>query len=165
MPIHVFGWLRLPCNRFCRNAACSLLWHCCRHYPTCCRKDKYIADCRHRASCIDSFKSSLSLQDITILSSFSIPSKGCTMSEYFSLSECDVIGFDLDHTLCRYYLKETSRVSRTGIMYIMTQSTLNKAYSARTLTHCYNKSEVYDLFCLLYITGTEAKQSCVDALM
>uniref|UniRef100_A0A672SYG9 5'-nucleotidase domain-containing protein 1 n=1 Tax=Sinocyclocheilus grahami TaxID=75366 RepID=A0A672SYG9_SINGR len=32
------------------------------------------------------------------------------MSEYFSLSECDVIGFDLDHTLCRYNLKETSRL-------------------------------------------------------
>ncbi|MEQ2189929.1 hypothetical protein GOODEAATRI_030334 [Goodea atripinnis] len=33
------------------------------------------------------------------------------MSEYFSLSDCDVVGFDLDHTLCRYHLKETSRVS------------------------------------------------------
>ncbi|CAB1418329.1 unnamed protein product, partial [Pleuronectes platessa] len=33
-----------------------------------------------------------------------------TMSEYFSLSDCDVIGFDLDHTLCRYHLKETSRL-------------------------------------------------------
>ncbi|KAM9783086.1 5'-nucleotidase domain-containing protein 1 [Neosynchiropus ocellatus] len=32
------------------------------------------------------------------------------MDEYFSLSECDVIGFDLDHTLCRYHLKETSRL-------------------------------------------------------
>ncbi|XP_015254163.1 PREDICTED: 5'-nucleotidase domain-containing protein 1 [Cyprinodon variegatus] len=32
------------------------------------------------------------------------------MSEFFSLSDCDVIGFDLDHTLCRYRLKETSRL-------------------------------------------------------
>ncbi|XP_059898348.1 5'-nucleotidase domain-containing protein 1 [Gadus macrocephalus] len=32
------------------------------------------------------------------------------MSDYFSLSDCDVIGFDLDHTLCRYHLKETSRL-------------------------------------------------------
>uniref|UniRef100_A0A3B3Q1L2 5'-nucleotidase domain-containing protein 1 n=1 Tax=Paramormyrops kingsleyae TaxID=1676925 RepID=A0A3B3Q1L2_9TELE len=32
------------------------------------------------------------------------------MSEYFCLSECDVIGFDLDHTLCRYHLKETSKL-------------------------------------------------------
>ncbi|KAA8583248.1 hypothetical protein FQN60_015794, partial [Etheostoma spectabile] len=32
------------------------------------------------------------------------------MSEYFSLSDSDVIGFDLDHTLCRYHLKETSRL-------------------------------------------------------
>ncbi|KAI5625508.1 5'-nucleotidase domain-containing protein 1, partial [Silurus asotus] len=29
------------------------------------------------------------------------------MSDFFSLEECDVIGFDLDHTLCRYHLKET----------------------------------------------------------
>ena len=33
------------------------------------------------------------------------------MSDHFSLRDCDVIGFDLDHTLCRYRLKETSRVS------------------------------------------------------
>lgn len=33
------------------------------------------------------------------------------MTEYFSLADSDVIGFDLDHTLCRYHLKETSRVS------------------------------------------------------
>lgn len=32
------------------------------------------------------------------------------MSEYLSLADCDVIGFDLDHTLCRYHLKETSRL-------------------------------------------------------
>nr|XP_057924419.1 5'-nucleotidase domain-containing protein 1 [Doryrhamphus excisus] len=32
------------------------------------------------------------------------------MSEYFRLSDCDVIGFDLDHTLCRYHLKETSKL-------------------------------------------------------
>ncbi|XP_062857569.1 5'-nucleotidase domain-containing protein 1 [Trichomycterus rosablanca] len=30
------------------------------------------------------------------------------MSGSLSLSECDVIGFDLDHTLCRYQLKNTS---------------------------------------------------------
>lgn len=39
------------------------------------------------------------------------PPASATMSEHFSLSDCDVIGFDLDHTLCRYHLKETSRVS------------------------------------------------------
>ncbi|KAJ4929163.1 hypothetical protein JOQ06_004782 [Pogonophryne albipinna] len=32
------------------------------------------------------------------------------MTEYFSLADSDVIGFDLDHTLCRYHLKETSRL-------------------------------------------------------
>jgi len=52
------------------------------------------------------------------------------MSEYFSLSDCDVIGFDLDHTLCRYYLKETSRVSRAAgiIMHIITQPSLHAEY-------------------------------------
>ncbi|XP_033861261.3 5'-nucleotidase domain-containing protein 1 isoform X2 [Acipenser ruthenus] len=32
------------------------------------------------------------------------------MSDVFSLSDCDVVGFDLDHTLCRYHLLETSRL-------------------------------------------------------
>ncbi|XP_077442984.1 5'-nucleotidase domain-containing protein 1 isoform X1 [Stigmatopora argus] len=32
------------------------------------------------------------------------------MTEFFSLLESDVIGFDLDHTLCRYHLKETSKL-------------------------------------------------------
>ncbi|XP_026886542.2 5'-nucleotidase domain-containing protein 1 [Electrophorus electricus] len=32
------------------------------------------------------------------------------MSGCFSLADCDVIGFDLDHTLCRYHLKETCRL-------------------------------------------------------
>ncbi|XP_062889717.1 5'-nucleotidase domain-containing protein 1 [Mobula hypostoma] len=29
------------------------------------------------------------------------------MAEYFSLADCDVIGFDLDHTLCRYNVTST----------------------------------------------------------
>ncbi|XP_069830972.1 5'-nucleotidase domain-containing protein 1 isoform X1 [Dendropsophus ebraccatus] len=32
------------------------------------------------------------------------------MSAHFSLSDCDVIGFDLDHTLCRYRLQESSKL-------------------------------------------------------
>ncbi|XP_075720352.1 5'-nucleotidase domain-containing protein 1 isoform X2 [Rhinoderma darwinii] len=32
------------------------------------------------------------------------------MSDHFSLSDCDVIGFDLDHTLCRYRLQESSKL-------------------------------------------------------
>ncbi|XP_075059052.1 5'-nucleotidase domain-containing protein 1 isoform X2 [Mixophyes fleayi] len=32
------------------------------------------------------------------------------MSDLFSLSDCDVIGFDLDHTLCRYRLQESSKL-------------------------------------------------------
>ncbi|KAM9778533.1 5'-nucleotidase domain-containing protein 1 [Syngnathus typhle] len=32
------------------------------------------------------------------------------MTEFFSLLDSDVIGFDLDHTLCRYHLKETSKL-------------------------------------------------------
>ncbi|XP_068087432.1 5'-nucleotidase domain-containing protein 1 isoform X2 [Hyperolius riggenbachi] len=30
--------------------------------------------------------------------------------DHFSLSDCDVIGFDLDHTLCRYKLKESCKL-------------------------------------------------------
>ncbi|KAG8444649.1 hypothetical protein GDO86_009710 [Hymenochirus boettgeri] len=32
------------------------------------------------------------------------------MADSFSLSECDVIGFDLDHTLCRYRLNESHKL-------------------------------------------------------
>ncbi|XP_061610251.1 5'-nucleotidase domain-containing protein 1 [Phyllopteryx taeniolatus] len=32
------------------------------------------------------------------------------MTDFFRLLDCDVIGFDLDHTLCRYHLKETSKL-------------------------------------------------------
>ncbi|XP_069463967.1 5'-nucleotidase domain-containing protein 1 [Ambystoma mexicanum] len=32
------------------------------------------------------------------------------MANFFSLSDCDVIAFDLDHTLCRYNLREASRL-------------------------------------------------------
>ncbi|KAM4693666.1 5'-nucleotidase domain-containing protein 1 [Discoglossus pictus] len=32
------------------------------------------------------------------------------MTDYFSLSDCDVIGFDLDHTLCRYRLPESNQL-------------------------------------------------------
>lgn len=81
------------------------------------------------------------------------------MSEYFSLSECDVIGFDLDHTLCRYNLKETSRVSRTGIMHGTTDLKRIIGLALREhLLNGYDKSEMHDLFCLLCITGPEATQ-------
>lgn len=36
------------------------------------------------------------------------------MSQHFSLAACDVVGFDLDHTLCRYNLPESARVSGAG---------------------------------------------------
>ncbi|XP_008850417.1 5'-nucleotidase domain-containing protein 1 isoform X1 [Nannospalax galili] len=32
------------------------------------------------------------------------------MAQYFSLATCDVVGFDLDHTLCRYNLPESARL-------------------------------------------------------
>ncbi|XP_061667717.1 5'-nucleotidase domain-containing protein 1 isoform X4 [Syngnathoides biaculeatus] len=32
------------------------------------------------------------------------------MTDFFSLLDNDVVGFDLDHTLCRYHLKETSKL-------------------------------------------------------
>lgn len=40
---------------------------------------------------------------------------GCAaMAQHFSLAACDVVGFDLDHTLCRYNLPESARVSGAG---------------------------------------------------
>lgn len=33
------------------------------------------------------------------------------MAQHFSLAACDVVGFDLDHTLCRYNLPESAPVS------------------------------------------------------
>lgn len=36
------------------------------------------------------------------------------MALHFSLAACDVVGFDLDHTLCRYNLPESARVSGAG---------------------------------------------------
>lgn len=36
------------------------------------------------------------------------------MAQHFSLAACDVVGFDLDHTLCRYNLPESALVSGAG---------------------------------------------------
>lgn len=36
------------------------------------------------------------------------------MAQHFSLAACDVVGFDLDHTLCRYNLPESAPVSGAG---------------------------------------------------
>lgn len=36
------------------------------------------------------------------------------MAQHFSLAACDVVGFDLDHTLCRYNLHESAPVSGAG---------------------------------------------------
>lgn len=33
------------------------------------------------------------------------------MQQYFSLADCEVMGFDLDHTLCRYHLPQSAAVS------------------------------------------------------
>ncbi|KAJ1154998.1 hypothetical protein NDU88_007735 [Pleurodeles waltl] len=41
------------------------------------------------------------------------------MSASFSLSDCDVIGFDLDHTLCRYRLRDTSRLIYDGFSHYL----------------------------------------------
>lgn len=39
----------------------------------------------------------------------------CTaMAQHFCLASCDVVGFDLDHTLCRYNLPESALVSGAG---------------------------------------------------
>lgn len=50
------------------------------------------------------------------------------MSEFFSLSDCDVIGFDLDHTLCRYRLRDTSRLIYDGFaQYLVSERGFSKA--------------------------------------
>lgn len=36
---------------------------------------------------------------------------GSAMQQHFSLADCEVVGFDLDHTLCRYHLPQSERVS------------------------------------------------------
>lgn len=36
---------------------------------------------------------------------------GAAMQQYFSLADCEVMGFDLDHTLCRYHLPQSATVS------------------------------------------------------
>lgn len=43
-----------------------------------------------------------------------LPRSLAAMAQHFSLAACDVVGFDLDHTLCRYNLPESAPVSGAG---------------------------------------------------
>ncbi|KAJ6660254.1 hypothetical protein lerEdw1_017954 [Lerista edwardsae] len=49
------------------------------------------------------------------------------MARSFSLADCEVIGFDLDHTLCRYNLVETARlIYESFAQYMVTQKGYDK---------------------------------------
>uniref|UniRef100_A0A8D0GE60 5'-nucleotidase domain-containing protein 1 n=1 Tax=Sphenodon punctatus TaxID=8508 RepID=A0A8D0GE60_SPHPU len=53
------------------------------------------------------------------------------MTQCFSLAECEVIGFDLDHTLCRYNLADTARLIYDSFAhYLVTE----KGYDKELLT-------------------------------
>ncbi|XP_072499194.1 5'-nucleotidase domain-containing protein 1 isoform X1 [Notamacropus eugenii] len=53
------------------------------------------------------------------------------MTQHFSLADCDAIGFDLDHTLCRYNLSESSRlIYNSFAQYLVTE----KGYDKELLT-------------------------------
>lgn len=79
-----------------------------------------------------------------------------TMSDYFCLSDCDVIGFDLDHTLCRYHLKETSRVSmcrgRVGVcpQHVMHRSDTGLHHSSITSPACVLQLRYMCMSCVLW---------------
>ncbi|OCT80345.1 hypothetical protein XELAEV_180271521mg, partial [Xenopus laevis] len=52
------------------------------------------------------------------------------MANSFCLSQCDVIGFDLDHTLCRYQLQESNKlIYESFAQYLVTE----KGYSEELL--------------------------------
>ncbi|KAM3676578.1 dermatan-sulfate epimerase isoform 3-T3 [Ammospiza maritima maritima] len=53
------------------------------------------------------------------------------MQQHFSLAECDVVGFDLDHTLCRYHLPQSARLIYDSFaQYLVTE----KGYDEDLLT-------------------------------
>uniref|UniRef100_A0A8B9S082 5'-nucleotidase domain-containing protein 1 n=1 Tax=Accipiter nisus TaxID=211598 RepID=A0A8B9S082_9AVES len=49
------------------------------------------------------------------------------MQQHFSLSDCDVMGFDLDHTLCRYHLPQSARLIYDSFaQYLVTEKGYDK---------------------------------------
>ncbi|XP_027704483.1 5'-nucleotidase domain-containing protein 1 [Vombatus ursinus] len=53
------------------------------------------------------------------------------MTQHFSLADCDAVGFDLDHTLCRYNLQESaSLIYNSFAQYLVTE----KGYDKELLT-------------------------------
>ncbi|CAO2628013.1 5'-nucleotidase domain-containing protein 1 [Lemmus lemmus] len=53
------------------------------------------------------------------------------MAQPFSLAACDVVGFDLDHTLCRYNLPESARLIYNSFAQFLVQE---KGYDKELLT-------------------------------
>ncbi|XP_052530503.1 5'-nucleotidase domain-containing protein 1 isoform X2 [Tympanuchus pallidicinctus] len=49
------------------------------------------------------------------------------MQQYFSLADCEVMGFDLDHTLCRYHLPESATLIYDSFaQYLVTEKGYDK---------------------------------------
>ncbi|KAG8510958.1 5'-nucleotidase domain-containing protein 1, partial [Galemys pyrenaicus] len=53
------------------------------------------------------------------------------MAQHFSLAACDVVGFDLDHTLCRYNLPESARLVYNSFAQFLVKE---KGYDKELLT-------------------------------
>uniref|UniRef100_A0A8D1HSX8 5'-nucleotidase domain-containing protein 1 n=1 Tax=Sus scrofa TaxID=9823 RepID=A0A8D1HSX8_PIG len=53
------------------------------------------------------------------------------MAQHFSLAACDVVGFDLDHTLCRYNLPESARLIYNSFAQFLVRE---KGYDKELLT-------------------------------
>ncbi|XP_052607320.1 5'-nucleotidase domain-containing protein 1 isoform X1 [Peromyscus californicus insignis] len=53
------------------------------------------------------------------------------MAQHFSLAACDVVGFDLDHTLCRYNLPESARLIYNSFAQFLVKE---KGYDKELLT-------------------------------
>ncbi|KAL6087466.1 hypothetical protein STEG23_009351 [Scotinomys teguina] len=53
------------------------------------------------------------------------------MARHFSLADCDVVGFDLDHTLCRYNLPESARLIYNSFAQFLVKE---KGYDKELLT-------------------------------
>nr|XP_056712191.1 5'-nucleotidase domain-containing protein 1 [Euleptes europaea] len=61
------------------------------------------------------------------------------MGRAFSLADCEAVGFDLDHTLCRYRLRESSQELTPAIIRSR-RSYDTKGYISGNVTFCVNSS-------------------------
>lgn len=66
---------------------------------------------------------------------------GLAMQGDFSLADCDVMGFDLDHTLCRYHLPQSARVSAVRRDAVRPGSRVPPPATLRAVRHCLLKGK------------------------